>query len=146
MMGSPKRDDVETYTVEEANDLLPEVRERLARLREAVQGVQFARGQVGDLEANWTEGIRREGSPEQEAYSRWKDRARQHEQTIEAELSWFQARDIEVKDPVLGLVDFYTFHGDDLVYLCWKEGEEEVEAWHTLDGGYKGRRPVDELG
>lgn len=144
-MGWPDRRDVETYTVEEANELLPEVRERLARLREAVQGVQFARGQVGDLEANWKEGIRKEGSPEQEAYSRWKDRARQHEQTIEAELSWFQARSIEVKDPVLGLVDFYATDGEDLVYLCWKEGEEEIQAWHTLDGGLAGRRPIDEL-
>lgn len=146
MMDRSERKDVETYTVEEANELLPEVRERIARLREAVQGVKFARGQVGDLEANWQQGIRKEGSPEQEDYSLWKDRARQHEQTIEAELSWFQARGIEVKDPVLGLVDFYAVHGDDLVYLCWKEGEEEIDAWHTLDGGFDGRRPIDELG
>ena len=52
---------------------------------------------------------------------------------------------IELKDPQIGLVDFYTRHEDRFVYLCWCHGEETINHWHELDVGYAGRRPVSEL-
>ena len=29
-----------------------------------------------------------------------------------------------------------------LVLLCWRLGEEAVTSWHTLDGGFAGRKPL----
>jgi hypothetical protein len=26
--------------------------------------------------------------------------------------------------------------------LCWLVGEERIGFWHTLDGGFAGRRPL----
>ena len=45
-----------------------------------------------------------------------------------------------------GLADFPAIrkNGDE-VFLCWKEGEEDIMYWHTLDGGYRGRRPLKEF-
>jgi hypothetical protein len=39
-----------------------------------------------------------------------------------------------------GLVDFYGLLDGRPVFLCWKLGEESVEWWHELDGGYAGRQ------
>lgn len=52
---------------------------------------------------------------------------------------------VELKDPVIGLVDFRTLVDDREAYLCWKLDEEEILWWHELDTGASGRRPVSEL-
>ena len=42
-----------------------------------------------------------------------------------------------------GLVDFPSLRNDEPVYLCWQLGEERITAWHGLETGFAGRRPVD---
>ena len=49
----------------------------------------------------------------------------------------------QVKDLNQGLVDFFSVRDGRLVYLCWKEGEEAIRHWHTLDGGFRGRQPIE---
>jgi len=41
-----------------------------------------------------------------------------------------------------GLVDFRSRHRGETVYLCWRYGEDAIEHWHTLDGGFAGRRAI----
>jgi hypothetical protein len=49
----------------------------------------------------------------------------------------------EVKDLDLGLVDFpSTREGEDIL-LCWKLGEKSLGFWHSVDGGFASRRPID---
>ena len=48
----------------------------------------------------------------------------------------------ELKDLDQGLVDFYTLRDGNLAYLCWKEGEDRIEYWHTLEDGFPGRKPL----
>ena len=48
----------------------------------------------------------------------------------------------ELKDLDQGLVDFYTVREGNLVYLCWREGEEKISYWHTLEEGFPGRKPL----
>jgi hypothetical protein len=42
-----------------------------------------------------------------------------------------------------GLADFPAIreNGEE-VFLCWKVGEDDIYYWHTLDGGFRGRRPL----
>lgn len=47
-----------------------------------------------------------------------------------------------VKDPQIGLLDFYGNVDGKLVWLCWRYGEESLRYWHELDTGYSGRRPL----
>lgn len=47
-----------------------------------------------------------------------------------------------LKDIDLGLIDFATEMGDDVVFLCWQYGEREVLAWHSTDSGFVQRRPL----
>jgi hypothetical protein len=53
---------------------------------------------------------------------------------------------ILVKDLDRGLLDFYALDGDRLVFLCWALGEPAVTHWHTLDGGFAGRQPIERPG
>lgn len=48
----------------------------------------------------------------------------------------------QLKDPDLGLVDFYHIRNDDIVLLCWKFGEKKVEHWHTLQSGFSSREKI----
>ncbi|HKE90094.1 MAG TPA: DUF2203 domain-containing protein [Gemmatimonadales bacterium] len=47
-----------------------------------------------------------------------------------------------LKDPQLGLVDFYgKLDGRD-IFWCWKHGEERIGHWHEIEAGFAGRRPL----
>lgn len=52
---------------------------------------------------------------------------------------------VEVKDITTGLCDFVALHQGREVYLCWRYGEPQVAWWHELHTGFAGRRPVSEL-
>jgi len=53
---------------------------------------------------------------------------------------------IIVKGVEEGLVDFPALrkNGEE-VFLCWKEGEGDIDHWHSLSTGYKGRRPIKDF-
>ena len=42
-----------------------------------------------------------------------------------------------------GLVDFFALKDGRLVFLCWKQGEDRIGAWHTLEGGFARRMPIE---
>jgi hypothetical protein len=50
---------------------------------------------------------------------------------------------VEFKGIDLGLVDFPTTIDGELAYLCWSYGEDRIAFWHSPDGGYAGRRPLE---
>lgn len=48
----------------------------------------------------------------------------------------------QIKDINTGLVDFLAKRGEQEIYLCWKYGEEQIDFWHDLDGGFAARKPL----
>lgn len=119
------------YTREEARALLPDIRAWLARLR-LLQPVldQHERALNRLLEQG-----RDVGGERVHVWLRTLVSLR----TVLRELA---GREIQVKDLDRGLVDFPAVMGDREVFLCWEEGEEDVEYWHELDAGYAGRSPL----
>lgn len=51
-----------------------------------------------------------------------------------------------LKDLDKGLVDFYARHEEKEVFLCWKVGERHIRYWHTINSGYRERKPISFLG
>jgi hypothetical protein len=53
---------------------------------------------------------------------------------------------IVVKGIEEGLVDFPALrkNGEE-VFLCWKESENDIMFWHSLNDGFRGRRPVTDF-
>ena len=116
------------YTREEANALLPQIRqwlEQLNRQREDLhryeKRLSGLTGQGNDLGG--------------ETVNNW-IRALADMQEL---LSEFQRRQIFIKDLERGLLDFPALIGDREVFLCWESDEETVEFWHELETGYGGR-------
>lgn len=120
------------FTVEEANAMLPELRELLLELRRSrdrlVVEWENARPAVRAAPRNG-------GGREASAYVSELLR-------LNTLLRGFAERGVLVKDVDRGLVDFPHMRGDQEVLLCWELGEEKVAYWHDLESGYRGRRPI----
>jgi len=65
-------------------------------------------------------------------------------EALSDELERVRAIGGEVKDLETGLVDFPSRRAGDDILLCWKLGEKRIDFWHTVDGGFAARRPIDE--
>jgi hypothetical protein len=65
-------------------------------------------------------------------------------QQIKDTLAEIDSIGVQVKDLDTGLLDFPYRLGDEIVLLCWKMGETEIQHWHTMEAGFSGRQPVDE--
>jgi len=48
----------------------------------------------------------------------------------------------QIKSLEDGLLDFPARREGELVLLCWKLGEGEIEYWHGVDEGFAGRKPL----
>ena len=119
-----------TYRVEEAEALLPELRGRLERIREARQALLRSAELVRERVAADPGGAH--GGREY-----W-----EASDVLRRELEALADLDIVLRDPEIGLVDFPGERQGRRVWLCWKLGEEHVGFWHELDSGSAGRRPL----
>ena len=119
------------YTREEARALLPQVRQWLDRLWHLRQQQEKLEERLGGL---LSPGSDLGGSTVNE----WV-RTLTELQSIVRE---FFQREIQVKDLDRGLVDFPAIVDGKEVFLCWEKGEEDIDFWHDLDGGYAGREPL----
>ena len=120
------------FTVEEANALIPTLREILDELalhRDALR--ERAPDMQPILEASTGNGGGRVGSE----YSA---------ETYNLYLAVERIRELGVvlKDLDMGLVDFPHEREGRIVFLCWHPPEENVAYWHDLDAGYAGRQPL----
>ena len=57
-------------------------------------------------------------------------------------MAWLRSRNIELRDPATGLIDFPSeIEGED-AFLCWRLGEDAIDYWHTRDEGFDNRKPL----
>ena len=127
-----------TYTVEEANRALPEVRtmvEKIVDCYNLLPELQEAE-RVADYKTS-----RPNAGPEAEKDY---ERARRAMHNAELELAGnalkLEQIGVSLKDAQAGLIDFYSYRDGELVELCWKLGEASVAHWHRIGEGFAGRR------
>jgi hypothetical protein len=120
------------FSVEEANDLLPKIRQLLARIREVRHSlsIEWERAQPV-LRAAGQNG----GGTEASGYV--SDLTR-----MNAVLQELQRQGVVIKDFDRGLVDFPHWRDGQEVLLCWEMAEDQVRFWHDLETGYAGRQPI----
>jgi hypothetical protein len=135
------------FTLDEANRVLPRVRdliERLQRLAAEVDALNRAfqnGGQPGAASPSANgNGVHHNGSG-QNAYSAL-TRAEAARAEMRRLLEELESIGCEFKDVHTGLVDFRSMRDGRAVYLCWRLGEERIAFWHELDAGYAGRQPL----
>lgn len=133
------------FTVGEANALLPHLREVLDRIRELRSVVGTHTDQLKILDVIWGRSVSEPENPDHEDFS-------QHRKTIGGAVEEIERL---IREEILalgvrfppgglefGLLDFPTQLDGRWVYLCWKMGEEELGAWHEVDDGFMGRKPL----
>ncbi len=42
----------------------------------------------------------------------------------------------------IGLVDFPSKIDNEIVFLCWRSDESELSFYHSIEGGFKARKPI----
>jgi hypothetical protein len=128
------------YSVDEANAALPDVRRLVGRVVEVMPELPEMHETVRIKELRF----RREGSgeKEQEELAQAVAALRAAEMSVATAVRDLEARDITLKDPTTGLVDFPGERDGEIVELCWRLGEEEVANWHRIGEGYPGRKPL----
>ena len=129
------------FTVEEANQLLAEVKPRLERLmalKRDFDRVQSA-VEVATVAASGATPL----NPDAKELRRLLERRHGLAEQLSAGVAAIHRRGCLVKDLDHGLLDFYALSGDRLIFLCWRMGETEITHWHTLGGGFQSRQPLN---
>lgn len=132
---------VKYFTLQEANELIPVVDRELRALQDLKRHFEVKYLELKKLkEVSYAV----EGGLDNDPFF-----------TLEAELEFlqieaknhiqnFQIKGIELKDIDIGLVDFPALLNDQEVLLCWRQGEEQIEYYHTRYDGFSGRKPISE--
>lgn len=131
------------FTPEQASALIPYLEAKMKRLRAAKRELDATARQLDVLGLIAGSGAS-EANPDLRERAAARDRVQSLAREIEDEIEAIQGRGCIVKDLDQGLVDFYSLHGDRLVFLCWRSGEPDVTFWHSLDGGFLARRPLEQ--
>lgn len=130
-MVTPER----TYSIEEANALVPEVRAVLLQL--AVEHHRLARAHEEmhrRLEGN--------GDPRSvEQAGRYEAEVAEIGAGIRTLEAHLDSLGVQLRDLEMGLVDFPGERDGRRVWLCWRLADPRVAYWHGTDEGYATRRP-----
>jgi len=116
------------YTVDEARSLLPQIRDWLGGIQDLQRRLRQLDQRLGQLIGG---GVDAGGESVNSQIRSLTD--------LHRLLQEFAQREIQIKDPERGLIDFPALMGDREVFLCWEQDDEDIEFWHDLDSGYAGR-------
>ena len=122
------------FTTEEANALLPTVRQVVGRIQRGYARVVGAQEAARHAAAGALL-----GGGGMEGGARYVASL-----TVLAEsVGQLEALGVQIKDYERGLVDFPAMREGRVVLLCWQSGEgESMEWWHDVEAGFAGRQPL----
>jgi hypothetical protein len=128
------------FTIQEANDLLPVLRRLIGRI---FQNLDFLRSESETV-------IREESlspnSPELMQRLQEKDAIVRLIYEVKGLVEEINSYGCVCKGVEQGLVDFPCLFGEEIVFLCWRYGEESVGHWHRVEDGFAGRKPLLDSG
>ena len=143
---APASRTVRIWTVTEANARLPSLRELLPQMIGWVHRLRAVHEELGRLTGFWGKELQSPDNPDRDLAKRLGGEFKSLTQRLEHEVARLHDEGIEVKDLDEGLVDFCGLVNGEIVYLCWRHDEDDVAFYHTLTGGFSGRKPLKETG
>ncbi|MBI4163730.1 MAG: DUF2203 domain-containing protein [Candidatus Aenigmarchaeota archaeon] len=133
------------FTIDEAEQCLPRVKEIFDKIFEINTRVKAATSDINSLLEIWGKDVSESSHRDHKLYI---ERLKKRDELVDRikhlvdeihELGAF------VKGVDDGLVDFLFDKGGEIVCLCWKYGDKKLGYWHGVSDGYVGRRPLNEL-
>jgi len=133
---------MKTFTLEEAQALLPLLESLLKRALEGKRAAEELETRLGELGRRiyLSGGMRVDVA----AVSKERTEMEGHLQRVRESVAEIDSIGVQVKDMETGLLDFPCKIDDEVVLLCWRMGESAIEHWHSIEDGFKGRKPLDE--
>ena len=133
---------MKTFTLDEAQSLLPVLESLLKRAIEGKQSAEEVESSLSELarQIYLSGGMRVDVSK----VSRLRTEMEDHLQRVRESVAEIDSIGVQVKDLEAGLLDFPCRLEDEVVLLCWRMGEPAIEHWHSVESGFKSRQPVDE--
>ncbi|MGA8739763.1 MAG: DUF2203 domain-containing protein [Terracidiphilus sp.] len=133
---------MKTFTIDEAQSLLPLLESLLKRAIDGKGAAQEVESQLAALGRRiYLAGGMRVNVEE---VGRLRTEMDAHLRRVRESIAEIDSIGVQVKDVDSGLLDFPCRVEDQVVLLCWRMGETAIEHWHTIEDGFKGRQPVDE--
>lgn len=124
------------FTVDEANDLLPALRPLMKRV---FDHLDFLRKKSATV-------IREErlspNAPDLMERLQGNDAIARLVQEVKGLVDEINSYGCVCKGVEQGLVDFPCVLAGEIVFLCWRYGEESIGHWHRIEDGFAGRRPL----
>jgi len=133
---------MKTFTLDEAQSLLPVLESLLKRAmegRRSAQSLEF--GLNGLAQRIYLSGGMRVNTTR---IAKQRAEIETHLKQVRESIAEIDAIGVQLKDLESGLLDFPCRVDDQVVLLCWRMGEPAIEHWHTVEAGFQGRQPVDE--
>ena len=126
-----------TFTLEQAEALIPQVRDE-------VLAMQALKTEIDDLRVDLSHVVEKTAGnghvQDEDAVAKKRRRAETLVAELNERLERLNAWGVELKGIDEGLIDFPSDRGGRTVYLCWRLGEDRIEWWHELDTGFAGRQ------
>jgi hypothetical protein len=130
-MAAPRR----SYTIEEANALIPQVRAVLLQLAVEQRRLEATHAEMHRLLAG-------NGDPSSShGASRFEEEAAAISEGMRSLASMLADLGIQLRDAEIGLVDFPGERDGQPVWLCWRLADPRVAFWHGTDEGFATRKP-----
>ena len=122
------------FTLAEANELLPYVREELSFLQKSKRSFY-------ELYQK-REQLKKQQPLDEGAIFSLECQLEFLELEAKMHVTQLISKGIQVKDIDIGLFDFPAMIDGEEVLLFWREGEESITHYHGLHDGFMGRKPI----
>jgi hypothetical protein len=131
---------VKTFTVEQANAALRELRPLAERMVELTASLARRRAELEALQEK--RAGNGEGAVLRAQATELERRVERQGRELAGIVERIHAAGAQVKDLAAGLLDFPSERDGETVLLCWRVGEDGIGFWHGLDEGFAGRKPL----
>ncbi len=137
--------DTKIFTLEEARGVLPEVVSLFQKIFDLNKNAKGLSADVENLVDIWGKDVFESSHQDHKEYN---ERVRKRDDVlseIQNHINQIHEIGCIVKNVDQGLVDFLHENNGEIIYLCWKYGEDDIIHWHGVNEGFIGRRHIKEL-
>jgi hypothetical protein len=128
------------FTRAEAEALLPTLDPILRELRDLRTRLALVQEELEALRGK----MRGNGHGHQGEHARLRATAATLVANLNERIARITHMGVLVKDLEMGLIDFPAQREGQEILLCWRLDEPRIAWWHTLEGGFGARQPLDE--
>lgn len=129
-----------TFTLEEANALLPQLQEDLIKLQLLTQQFEMRFEMLQQLKHKRKEGNLPHVEKGDDPFFELESQLEFMRMEVELAIGNFERKGILLKMINPGLIDFPSELDGEEILICWKQGEEQASHYHTREEGFIGRK------